>query len=408
MSIISIKKAPNFLIFAGALKNTIFAVPIIILYFQHKGVSTGDFFLIQGIFAFLAFFVEIPTGYIGDLFSRKLTLIIGFFLHLLGSLLWIYGYGFYWLLGGELLFAISLALYSGTFEAYLYDLLKKQNNQKKFHKKMGNLAVVSDTLLLVATLSGGVLYQVISPEAPIWGQLISSAIAIIILLMLPDVPESRRQVAQNKSKIQDIIDISKATIKHPSIKWLIIFPAIYGGLTLVLMWGLQTVMIARDIPVFMFSFVMGANAIMRILYGTISPKLLDKLHISGVIKLLLGLIVLGLLGAVLSQYVPYYSVYLCLVLMMIGAGSIVLIRISSSTLINHRIASDERATVISVKSMAGRIFTGLAMLAFKPMLDDLGVSYAFLISGIFLLPIFYSGFKLIKLRLSTDNKGDLL
>ena len=99
---------------------------------------------------------------------------------------------------------------------------------------------------------------------------------IVIFIFLPDVPESKRIVAKNKSKWQDILDISKFSIKHKEIKWLMIFHAIYGTLTLMFWWGLQPVMISQKIPVFAFSLVTSIGAFMSIFWSAISGRLLEK------------------------------------------------------------------------------------------------------------------------------------
>lgn len=75
---ISSLNAPRYLMIANALKSALFAIPVLVLYYNQKGVSIGDFFLIQGISWLFVFVLELPSGYIGDVFSRKYTLISGF------------------------------------------------------------------------------------------------------------------------------------------------------------------------------------------------------------------------------------------------------------------------------------------------------------------------------------------
>lgn len=246
------------------------------LYYGYKGVDIGDFFLIQGLSWLFVFVLEIPTGYIGDLFSRKNTVIIGSAIWILGYLCWILGFGFWWILSGELLFAVAISLVSGTIEAYLYDLLKKCHKEGKFHKKLAKMEAVSNFALMVATLLGAFIYQFFGPDNPILLSILGILICVIILLFLPDVPESKRLVEKDKSKWQDIIDITKYAVHHPQIKWLMLFPAFYGTLTLILMWGLQSVMIIQHIPVFMFSIVVGINAFMRTFWSAVSGKMLKK------------------------------------------------------------------------------------------------------------------------------------
>lgn len=398
---ISVQSAPRWLSIANACKDALFFLPIVMLFYGYKGLSMGDFFLIQGIFSLAVFVLEIPTGYIGDLFSRKNTLIIGTISWIIGYLIWIYGNGFWAVLSGELIFAVAVSLISGTVEAYLYDLLKKRHKEGVFHKKYAKMKMLSNLSLTVATLTGAFIYQFMGETVPLWLSIFLLGTDIIILYLLPDVPESKRIVAEDKSKWQDILDISKYAMKHPEIKWLMLFPAVYGTLTLVLMWGLQSVMVAKELPVFVFSLIMGLNAFARTFWSGVSGKILEKINLSGIIKLESVLIIVSSLGACLSEYTSTTFTYLCLILMIMGSSSVVLSNISTSVLINHRIKSDERATILSVNSMVGRVFWAISMMALKPLFDTIGVGQTFMVSSLLLIPILICARHLYKMKLRT-------
>ena len=156
---IPVKSAPRLLSIANSLVNALFFLPVVMLFYNYKGLSMGDFFLIQGIFSLAVFVLEIPTGYIGDLFSRKHTLIIGNFIWIAGYLIWIFGKGFWAVLSGELIFAVTLSLISGTVEAYLYDLLKKRHKEEKFHQKYAKMEMLGNLMLTISTLTGAFIYQ---------------------------------------------------------------------------------------------------------------------------------------------------------------------------------------------------------------------------------------------------------
>lgn len=398
---ISLKSAPRWLSIANAFLNTLFFLPIVMLFYNYKGLSMGDFFLIQGLFSLAVFVLEIPTGYIGDLFSRKHTLIIGNLIWIMGYLIWIFGEGFWPVLSGELIFAVAISLISGTVEAYLYDLLKKRHKEGKFHQKYAKMEMLGNLVLTISTLTGAFIYQFLGPTIPLWGSIICLIVSTIILILLPDVPESRRVVAKDKSKWQDILDISKYAMKHPEIKWLMLFPAVYGTLTLVLMWGLQSVMVSKELPVFVFSLIMGLNAFARTFWSSVSGKILEKINLSGIIKLESILIIVASLGACLSEYANTTFTYVCLILMILGSSSVVLSKISTSVLINHRIKSDERATILSVNSMIRRVFWAISMMALKPLFDSIGVGPTFMVSALLVIPILICARHLYKLKLRT-------
>ena len=402
---ISLKSAPRWLSIAYALHGALFMLPTLMLFYAFKGVSMGDFFLIQGISNLSIFVMEIPTGYIGDLFSRKKSLIIGTLFWVIGYLFWIFGSGFAIILTGELIFSLAIAFISGTLEAYLYDLLKKNHKEANFHKKYAKMRMLNDLALTIATLSGAFIYQFFGPTIPLWGGIVCLISSIVILFLLPDVPESKRIVAKDKSKWQDILDISKYAIKHPEIKWLMLFPALYGTFTFVMMWGLQSVMVLRALPVFIFGFVTTANSFLRTFWSGISGKILERFHLSGILIFSCIIITIAAIGASLSAYVPIWMVYVCLALMALASSSVMLSRISASVLINHRIKSDERATVLSVASMVNRAFSGLGLICLKPLFDGIGVGPTFMVSSFLLIPILICARHLYKMRLKTMKEA---
>lgn len=396
--------APRLIYAVNALQNMLFCLPILMLFYSFKGVNTGDFFLIQGLALASVFLLEIPTGYIADIFSRKITLIVGLFGWIIGYFFWIFGYGFSFILLGELIFSIGISFISGTLDAYLYDLLKQNKKQHLYHKKLSKMTTFGNVGLFTATLTGSFLYEFINPTAPAIVSTICLLFAVLIMFMLPDVKESRRKIQKDKSKWQDILDISKSAIKNKQIKWLMIFPAFYGSLTLTLMWGLQSVMIASNIPVFMFSFVLGCNALGRILWSMSAGKVLDTFGLNKSITTLCCLITISLTAAIVSTLLPPFLVYLCLGLMIASSGSRVFMSIVSTTLINHQIQSDERATVLSVKNMVDKIVSCFAMILLKPLFDTFSTAETFLIISLLIIPVIISAYILIKLNIE-HNKG---
>ncbi|MBQ3034581.1 MAG: MFS transporter [Alphaproteobacteria bacterium] len=400
---IDIKQAPRYLYFVNALQHLMFCLPVLMLFYQYKNVSQGDFFFIQGLALGAVFLLEIPSGYIADIFSRKSSLIIGMFGWLFGYLCWIFGSGFFFMLIGELIFAVGISFISGTLDAYLYDLLKKRNKQRLYHKKLSKMSTFGNVGLFFSSITGAFLYQFIGPEATVGLCMVSIFIAALILMILPDVPEAKRKVEKGKSKIKDIFEISNLALKNKEIKWLMIFPAAYGALTLTLMWGLQSVMIATNVPVFMFSIMVSLNSFMRIVWSICAGSVLEFIGLNKSVFALCGLLLISLLCASLSVIVPPSLVYIFLIMMILSSSSRVLCSLISTTLINHKIQSNERATVLSVKSMIDRICSCFAMLALKPLFDSFGVSLTFMIASVLIIPILISGVVLAKLKIKMTD-----
>ena len=396
---IPLKLSTRWLSVAYALTSALFSLPVVMLFYGYKGLTMGDFFFIQGVASLSIFFTEIPSGYVSDLFSRKHTLIISFLCWIAGDLIWIFGSGFIPIMLGELIFGLAIACASGTFEAYFYDLLKKRHKENLFHIKYAKMKTLSNIVMAISSLTGAFIYQHFGPTIPLWLTVFCLTGAVVIVSVLPDVPESRRIVARDKSKWQDVLDISKYALKHKQLKWLMLFPAVYGTLTLVLMWGLQSVMVVKEVPVFMFGFVVFGVALTRILFSASSGRVLEKVQLSGIIKLLCLLIVVASLASCVAVYLPMWAVYICLGLMILGAASVSLSNISTSVLINHRIKSDERATILSVASMICRAMQGIGLICLKPLFDHIGVGSTFAVSSLLLIPILICASQLYQMKL---------
>jgi len=54
----------------------LFATPIIVLFWQDNGLSMMQIMILQSIYAILVTVLEIPTGYIADIYGRRKSLII--------------------------------------------------------------------------------------------------------------------------------------------------------------------------------------------------------------------------------------------------------------------------------------------------------------------------------------------
>ena len=393
---ISLNKSMSILYLAGMLKNMLFILPVLMLYYGYKGVSIGEFFLIQGLSSMVVFLTEIPTGYLADIVSRKKTIVIGFGVWVIGYLFWIFGYGFWCLLIGELIFGLSISFLSGTIEAYMYDLLKKRGKEKGFHTKFGKYNTLANLGLFIATITGSFMYEKIGGDNTVFVCLVCSLVACCLMCFMPEVDEFKRKVEKNKSKFDDIIEISINTLKKIEIRWLMIFSGVYGTLTLTMMWGLQAVMIERDVPVYLFGIILGINAFARIIWSFVSAKILDRCGAKKILFLLVTIIFIALSSAILSLRVSYALVYVCLCGMIVGSGSILLSRIMVATLINHQTKSSERATVLSVQSMGDRMCTGFGMMGLKPLFDNIGIFNTYVVVTMLLLPLVYSVFVLTK------------
>jgi len=386
---------------ARVFKGLMFILPVVVILYQHKGLSIGDFFLIQSIFSIAVFVLEIPTGYIGDLFSRKKVIVFAFFIYSLGYLVLFLFDGFWGVFSAEVLWGLCGALYSGTGSAYVYDVLKKQNREKDFLKIQGKNQSYEIFGSTIAVFAGGIIYKLFGPDATVFAGFSVTVIAFIIILFLPELEGIQRVVEDGKSKMQDIIDITKYAYSHKEIKWLMLFPAAFGSGTMMIFWALQPIMENNLIPIALFGFFTGMNQLFRALFSMFGSKIFRKLKTRNFSLLLFAILVAGLIIAIALPSIanPYVNYVLLLIMSFVAASQAGLSLVTKS-MINHRIKSDERATVLSVHSMFGRILMAIIMLSIKFLIDGAGLQAMLMtLSPIIIIITFVAMKKLLKLKI---------
>ena len=355
-------------------------IPVAVLLYQDKGITLGDFFLIQGLFRIAAFALEIPSGYVSDVFSRRKVLFIGALIWLAGNVGLYFAYGFWQIALCEMSFGFAAALFSGTKEAYAYDLLKRMKREKQFLQENGSIATYASTASFTATIAGGILYPVLG-NGIIAVETVAALLAVICTLLLPELKEVRRKIAPESSPMQDVAKIVKMSVKHPEINLFMLFPALFGAFTIVLLWILQPTMFSR------------------ILFSKFAHSAYERLGIRKILFLSVAAVVTAVAavyGALLVKNMAF--VYLCCAVIAVVAAMQKMYALVFSSLIHHRTASSERGTVISVSSMYATMIQGGMLMLMKPLLDGWGIYWTMLVTLLLFATIWYPLRKILKIE----------
>ena len=96
--------------------------------FQENGLSL-QVMILQGSYMMVAL-MEIPSGYIADLFGRKKTLVLGTLFCFLGFALFGFSFGFLEFFIAELLLGVEIAFISGSDSTLFYDSYKSEQSEE--------------------------------------------------------------------------------------------------------------------------------------------------------------------------------------------------------------------------------------------------------------------------------------
>lgn len=110
---------------ASFLKNQIYFVPIIVLFFQDLNLNYTQIFWIFTIGAAFSFLVEIPTGVIADIYGNRRSIIWSKFFIFISFVFFGFAFNFWSLLIANLIYELGKSFRSGTETAYVYNYLSE-------------------------------------------------------------------------------------------------------------------------------------------------------------------------------------------------------------------------------------------------------------------------------------------
>ena len=381
------KRAIWLLRISGFCTEFMLILPVIVLIYTGRGISVGDFFLIQGLFRVAAFLFEIPSGYLSDTFSRRKVLAFGALAHLAGFCVLIFAYGFWPIVLGEALLGIGAALYSGTRESYTYDLLKRSKNEKYFLKEYGTVATFCATAAFIGTILGGILYQDFGGTVLLAIEATVMLGALIAILALPELHEIKRQVKH--SAIRDVFGVSMRAVRDVNLRNLILVPAIFSSFTIVVMWILQPVMTQTGVLLSMFGVYVGINQFMRIVFSRYADAISRRFGVVKTSIITTGMLITSMVSVFVAMNTHSQIVlYISCALIAIGAATYKLNDLIYNTLLHHRIESTERGTILSTKQMISTCFGSIILVMMKPLLDGYGIQLTMIVALGILMVIF--------------------
>ncbi|HDR89994.1 MAG TPA: MFS transporter [Bacteroidetes bacterium] len=359
-------------------------MPIIVIFYQDNGLSMEQVFIVQAVYSVSIVLLEIPSGYLADVWGRKSTLVTGSVLGLAGYFVYCFSYSFRGFIVAEITLGIGQSLISGADSAILYDSLMEQKRQEEYALYEGRVISLGNFAEAVAGVTGGLLAG-ISLRTPFYFQ---AAVAFMAIPAALTLTEPERHFILVKKGFRHILSIFKNALwDDPMLRWTILFSAIAGASTLSMAWFVQPFFKAVDIPVPLFGVLWTLLNLSVGLAALYSYRFSRYLGTSRT----LALFSVGLpLGFVLTGLFPViWSLLVLLAFYLIrGIATPVL-----KEYINRFTGSDVRATVLSVRNFVIRLLFAILGPFFGWITDHLSLQHALVTAGI----IFFAGLTLSRI-----------
>lgn len=370
------------LYFIQAVNFFLVFIPVMVLFFQDRGLSMKQVLILESAFTLSLLLLQIPTGYIADLFGRHRSIQVGFLLMPVGYLIYSFSQDFNGFLLAEVILGISSSFISGADSALIYDTLaqlKKTGDYKKVEGKYNFFGNISEA---IASVLGGFLATV-SLILPLYVQtaVMFLAFPVVFTLVQPKIhhEDFHEEKIGNFSQMMKVIKFSLH--EHKEVKWLIIYSAIIWTATFNMVWFIQPYEKSVGLPLFLFGVVWSSFQIATGFFSLYAHKI-EKFFgrrnslISLIIFVSASYLLIGLthsLWGILFVYLMYLAR---------GLHNPII-----KDYINQIISPKYRATVLSVQGMAQKLLFTI----FGPLIGWVNDLYSFqtamLVSGGILLSL---------------------
>jgi MFS family permease len=363
-------------------------IPVIAPLFLNRGLNMEQFFKLQAIFGISVAILEVPTGYICDLWGRKQSILIGSFISGVAFTYLHFAETYSQLIIYEIVQAISLCFVSGADVALLYDSISS-SDRTSASKSLANQQFAALVGESVASILGGLLV-VISFKFVTAANAITGWVPFLIALTLY---EPKTQKTGYRSHSENLTEVFRQIFlsNDPIVRWAFFNLTVWGLSSFIAVWIIQKYWADQGIGLAYFG---GIWAALNLSAGLIGKQVHWLERRFGAVALMVVLCWAPICAYFGMSWLTGIAGVALGFLFYVGRGlSQVLLRET----LNWRIPGKFRATVNSVQSLFFRLGFAIVGPAIGFSIDHLGMAPTLrILGGVFVLLFFFLAIPLIR------------
>ena len=339
------------------------------------------------------FVCEIPTGVVADVYSRRLSTIIGY--ALLGLSYLIQGLipAFPAILAGNFVWGVGYTFTSGAYDAWLVDEIGAQNVGRAFLRgsQVDRLAGLAGIIL------SAILGSLLLPLPIVIGGLLLAALAVLLVFIMPErgfkpTPREERETwAAFKGTFREGIRVTRGKPALTGLLLISLFMGLFseGWDRLWQAQFLRTFLLESVIPfpaIVFFAILNGVGTLVGVGLAEIARRTVDTANPVRLGLVIFGLVVVMFLGLLLFAFAPGIIVGLVAWFMLTQSRELADLFLRTWTNQHIPDGSTVRATVLSMQSQAhaiGEVAGGPPV----GVLGNLSLRLSFIGSALFLSPV---------------------
>lgn len=347
-----------------------FCIGVIVPYYRDEiGLSFQDFMIGETVFAAVTFALEVPTGWLSDVWKRKHVLALAAMFEMFGFMVLLAADNLWIAVAAQGILGIGVSLFSGTNSALLYDTLLEVGREGEFRKREGRRQAISLYSIAVAATVGAFLYE-FDHHLPVILSLLGAVPAIVCALLMRE-PRRHKKAAERNPLADMAATFTYALRGHAEVGFIILFAAALFSATKAIMWTQQPYYMALGIPEGYFGALMAVGWTLGGMSCHLSHVLDGKVSNLRFLSFALGAAVLICVAASLGP--GLHGV----VLLMLGGSCLYgLASPRVGDAINRRVGSERRATILSTQNLLAQMFFMPLGLGLGALTEAGGVSLA--------------------------------
>ena len=354
-----------------------FPIPTIVLFYQSHGLDLGQTVLLKTILSLSILLLEVPSGYVADTMGRKFCLVAGSGVWILSWLFYCFGTSFAVFAIAEILAGVAGSLISGANSALAYETLLQLDRATYYPTIEGRLVAVAGISEALCGIVGAAIADN-NLVYPFYLQTVCLVLYFCLALTLQE-PEHRRQLGNLQTIEQLKTTVVDVLIKRPHLRWLILLSGTFSTASFLIVWLSQDYLKQINLPIAAMGWAWALFHLLMSLASVNARRIKNALGINQTLLVLLVLLSFSYiqLGAIAQIW---GIIFIATIYIVRGLYSPLILNS-----INQQIASNFRATVLSINSFVFR--AGFAIVA--PVIGEIASNHslnlALFISGWFFL-----------------------
>ncbi|MDK0980603.1 MFS transporter [Clostridium perfringens] len=165
--------------------QSLFIWTIFLIYLRGKGLSFTEVMVLNSLSAVITFVFEVPSGILADKLNRKSLLVLGEVLRCLSLCIILFTNNYCILLFSSVFSGLAESMISGSGIALIYDSFLEEKKEEEYKQYLANTQMWALRFSAFATLVSGVLYK-FNFNLPMILSIILEIFSIVFLLRLKD------------------------------------------------------------------------------------------------------------------------------------------------------------------------------------------------------------------------------